>query len=374
MNILPYKRVTNGKTYECFCVYCNGKRKTFKTKTEAQSFIKNAAYAKEEGGRKAVEAYAEYGTAIVSAIETLKAANLNPRALEDAAREYVKRFKKTHATATLRQTAEAYYEYLTSNREVSTKRAAVQAIELFIGLAGESKIPTEIGNGDIAEAMKQIGAGRSNNTFNSILRRLKAFASWADRHDYPLTKDFFDNVERRQVAAKEPRFITIEEISRLIEEAKKFKFARGILAFLTLQFFAGLRTCEISALKPEDYHFHEEHPYIRVSRAKGASRGRRGRVVPLEPNCAVILRALYPFGYTPDFDLVTPAAITMCYKRAGINERHNIGRHSFITYHIAKYDDEQKTTTICGTSKDMAAVHYKGLATKAEADRYFRIV
>ena len=373
MNITTTTRTTKGRQYTYYSVYCNRQRKTFKTKSEAQAFIKNAAEVKEECGRKAASVFADHGADILSAIETLKAAGFSPDHLKRAAAEYVSRFAKKHANATLQQAADAYEEFLKANRMKSTKTVALQAVKLFIEQVGGDRLPSEIGNGEVVDAMEVIGEGRMNATFNSILHRLKAFVAWAVRRDYPIDGGMFDKVERKLVAAKEPRYIKMDEIKRLFTEAKNTANARQVLALLTIQYFAGIRTCEILALKPQDYHFHDETPFIRVSRAKGASKGRRGRVVPLEPNCAKILRALFPVGHAPLIDKDVVKAANTCYKKADIHDHHNIGRHSFITYHIAKYGDEQRTITTCGTSKDMAAFHYKGLATKSDADLYFNI-
>lgn len=373
MNITIVTRTAKGKAYSSYCVWYESRRHLFKTKAEAQAFIDNVNKVKEESGRKAASLFSEYGVDVLSAINILKEAGLTPKHLKRAAHEYVSRMSKKHSDATLQQIADAYAEYLKKNRAVSTETVARQAVKLFVEQIGGNRHPAEISNGEILDAMEAIAEGRMNATYNSILRRLKAFVSWAFRRDYPVSSGMFDHVERRYVAAKEPRFIKLDEIARLFAEAKKLPDARNVLAYFTLQYFAGLRTCEILALEPENYRFHEEAPCIRVSRTKGVSRGCRGRNVDLEPNCANILRKLFPKGYTPTITHETARIANKCYKMADITDHHNIGRHSFITYHVAKYCDEQRTVTLCGTSKDMAAFHYKGLATKSDADRYFSI-
>lgn len=50
-------------------------------------------------------------------------------------------------------------------------------------------------------------------------------------------------------------------------------------------------------------------------------------------------------------------------------------RHSFATYHLAKYSDPGKTSLLMGHEGSTALIyrHYRGLATKAEAERFFGI-
>jgi hypothetical protein len=58
----------------------------------------------------------------------------------------------------------------------------------------------------------------------------------------------------------------------------------------------------------------------------------------------------------------------------GIPARRNGLRHSFITYHMAMHANENLTSAEAGNSPQMIHEHYRALATKAEAEKWFNIV
>jgi hypothetical protein len=49
-------------------------------------------------------------------------------------------------------------------------------------------------------------------------------------------------------------------------------------------------------------------------------------------------------------------------------------RHSFCTYHFAAHANENQTAQQAGNSPAMIHAHYKGLATKADADKWFNVL
>jgi hypothetical protein len=48
-------------------------------------------------------------------------------------------------------------------------------------------------------------------------------------------------------------------------------------------------------------------------------------------------------------------------------------RHAFCTYHFAAHANENLTAAQAGNSPAMIHAHYKGLATKAEAEKWFNV-
>ena len=57
-----------------------------------------------------------------------------------------------------------------------------------------------------------------------------------------------------------------------------------------------------------------------------------------------------------------------------IPTRRNGLRHAFCTYHFALHANENLTAAQAGNSPAMIHAHYKGLATRAEAEAWFNIM
>jgi hypothetical protein len=56
-----------------------------------------------------------------------------------------------------------------------------------------------------------------------------------------------------------------------------------------------------------------------------------------------------------------------------IPSRRNGLRHGFVTYHFALHQNENLTAAQAGNSPAMIHAHYKGLATEAEAKKWFNV-
>ena len=56
-----------------------------------------------------------------------------------------------------------------------------------------------------------------------------------------------------------------------------------------------------------------------------------------------------------------------------IPSRRNGLRHGFVTYHFALHQNENTISAMAGNSPAMIHAHYKGLATKAEAEKWFAV-
>ena len=62
-----------------------------------------------------------------------------------------------------------------------------------------------------------------------------------------------------------------------------------------------------------------------------------------------------------------------CAKTSELTRKTNGLRHAFCTYHFALHANENLTAQQAGNSPAMIHAHYKGLATKAEAEKWFNV-
>ena len=140
-----------------------------------------------------------------------------------------------------------------------------------------------------------------------------------------------------------------------------------------LQGLAGLRLEEVLRL---DWHDVLGIPgHIEVSTSKSKTRQRR-----LVEICPALEQWLTPYrgmegkvgaqwqtvnGYVQAFIALR--------KALKIPSRRNGLRHGFVTYHYALHQNENSTAAQAGNSPAMIHTHYKGLATKAEAEKWFAV-
>lgn len=134
---------------------------------------------------------------------------------------------------------------------------------------------------------------------------------------------------------------------------------------------AGLRLQKAVRLTWEDVFRVEGH--VEVSQTKSKTRARR-----LVTCCPALAQWLAPYHgcsspiwvhclekFHADF-----GALRHSLK---IPARRNGLRHAFVTYHFALHANENLTAAEAGNSPAMIHAHYKGLATKSEAAKWFAV-
>jgi integrase len=143
---------------------------------------------------------------------------------------------------------------------------------------------------------------------------------------------------------------------------------RPVLAIAGL---AGLRGEEIMRLDWADVWRVEGHIEITARQAKTRQR----RLVEICPALAAWLEScrkttgkVYPAGVH-----VFQRGFVELRDSLKIPTRKNGLRHAFCTYHYALHANENLTAAQAGNSPAMIHAHYKGLATKAEAEKWFNV-
>jgi integrase len=138
---------------------------------------------------------------------------------------------------------------------------------------------------------------------------------------------------------------------------------------------AGLRTAEILRLTWEDIWRVAGH--IEITAGKSKTRARR--LVEVCPALAAWLQDFRQFTgmvctiTAKSTDVIWQQQFLALCDRAGVSRKRNGLRHAFCTYHYAAHSNENLTAATAGNSPAMIHGHYKGLATKAEAEKWFDI-
>ncbi len=214
----------------------------------------------------------------------------------------------------------------------------------------------------------------SARTRNGRRAVLGLFLKWCVRQDYLAANHRLLEANGMVHETYEPEaieFYTPAELAKLLKTASKKKKHRHLLPVIALCGLAGLRLQEAVRLTWEDVFRVNGH--IEVSRTKSKTRARR-----LVTACPALTKWLSPYRnctgpiwanglekYYSDFGALRESL--------KIPARRNGLRHGYVTYHFALHANENLTAAMAGNSPAMIHAHYKGLATKAEAEKWFKV-
>jgi len=197
------------------------------------------------------------------------------------------------------------------------------------------------------------------------------FMRWCARQDYlPQTHRLFeaDAMQREQLDTAATDFYRPGEFRALLQAAEG-----PMQAVIALQGLAGLRLEEALRLTWENVFSIPDHIEITAQNAKT-----RRRLVEI---CPALAAWLEPFrekeGRVWSQTATLNGYVSAFSRLRGplkIPSRRNGLRHAFCTYHYALHRNENLTAAQAGNSPAMIHQHYKGLATRAEAEKWFNVV
>jgi integrase len=211
---------------------------------------------------------------------------------------------------------------------------------------------------------------KSRNHYRAAVRQ---FLQWAVRKDYLTITHRLGEADglRRELADNgEIEFYTTNEFRALLETAEG-----PMRAMVAIGGLAGLRSAEILRLTWQDVFHVPGH--IEITAGKSKTRQRR-----LVEVCPALAAWLDPFRQkmgnvcpitAKSVDVIWQQQFLALCDRAGVSRKRNGLRHSFCSFHFAAYQNENLTAAQAGNSPAMIHGHYKGLATKAEAEKWFAV-
>jgi len=357
------KTKVNGRRYYCVTLPKLGggrKRRFFKDKAEAQTFLQMAEVQQENYGTAALS----ISDALrVEAIECSELLQPYGKSLRDAAKFYVAHLK---AVTGSRKVREIVADLLAARTADGMSRRYLGDLRVrlgrFVQSFGEEMIAA-ISASRIDEWLRGLGVGPV--TRNTFRRRLAVLFSFAKRRGY-VTENPVADVERAKERDTEIEILSVGELARLLECASS-----DMLPFWTIGAFAGLRRAEIERLTWSEVHFDADLIEVKASKAKTASR----RLVTIQPN---LRQWLAP--YRTRTGRVCPVnlqrKINDDRERAGLRSEwpQNALRHSFGSYHLARFNDAAKLALEMGNSPAAIFRHYRQLVKPKEAERYWYIV
>ena len=70
---------------------------------------------------------------------------------------------------------------------------------------------------------------------------------------------------------------------------------------------------------------------------------------------------------------IRPDTVRAAIKRSGVEWPSNVTRHSFVSYHLAKFENAGKTALEAGHSEQMLFAHYRELVTGERAEQFWNL-
>ena len=222
-------------------------------------------------------------------------------------------------------------------------------------------------------------SAKSRNHYRAAIRQ---FLQWAVRKDYltPMHRLLEADAMRHEHANNAPADLyTPQEFAALLAATKND--LRPLRSIIAIGGLAGLRTSELLRLDWADVWRVPGHIEITAGKAKTRQR-RLVEICPalaawLEPFRMLKTGSLWP-GHEVTFqqhfvELCQHATVKNKGKQIPVIRKTNGLRHAFCSFHYALYADENKTAQQAGNSPAMIHAHYKGLATKDEAKKWFSV-
>jgi integrase len=217
------------------------------------------------------------------------------------------------------------------------------------------------------------GLDKAPQTIANHFAIVRRFFNWCEKEEIITVRNPIIRAEKPKVPYTFPTTITPQEMSTFLAAAKQLpdeQDRRHMVAYLCIGGFAGLRTSEIQRLRWEDINWQGER--INVLKSK------RGL-----PRSVTILPALR--RHLEAFALESGPVFSLSFQReadlraeleklAGIELPHNCLRHSFASYHIAKWESYEQTAFQMGhTSPRVTRAKYIVVKDQAVAEQWWAL-
>lgn len=300
-----------------------------------------------------------YAEAIVAWEELGKVKS--PGGILEAVKFYIKHTSLTQGTWTIKEASAALEKKLTQlNRDERYRKG----LSWSYGRLAEDFPDTcihEISKSEILDWLEEEDFGLV--TRNNYIRDLKVLFNFAET-EKRLGMNPMKEIKREEVPDGEVCILNVRDTARVILAAMRLP---GMLVPTAIKFFAGLRTSEVRRLQWEEI----KRNSIVVLAKKAKTRSRRA--VTISDNLRSWLAKdrqksgpVFPSGrqWRTSFELLRVIS--------GINPwPRNCQRHSFGSYHLAKYKNENLTASEMGNSPEIIVRHYRAVVEDASETTRF---
>jgi integrase len=223
-----------------------------------------------------------------------------------------------------------------------------------------------------AETSKHL-SGKSRNNYRRAIGTLFNFAE--ARGYLPRGLGEMESVTLAKVQHTEIEIFRPDELAQVLEVANE-----KLIPFLTIGAFGGLRHAELQRLDWSEVRLDDGFIEVKASKAKTASR----RLVPIQDNLKRWLIPLHKAGgpiciyanMSKQLLWLSEAVDERLKKvdaTAGFAWKHNVLRHSFISYRVAQTQNVAQVALEAGNSPRVVFANYRELVRPADAAKWFLI-
>jgi site-specific recombinase XerD len=352
-------------------------RETFGTKEEAE---KRAAQIRAQVEREGAAAFNIPLPLRVEAAECSELLQPYNSSIREACRHYVDHVLKYRNAPTISDVvAKLIADAVAAGRREKTTTDLRYRLGAFAKTYGKRKL-SEIG-------LEELQAWSNDPTLSArsrrhMLTKLSQLYRYAEKRGW-CEKNIATYVARPDVPDGEPGFLTVEQCARLLERAPD----HDLLPYVALSLYAGIRVAELRRLTWEKVKLEQGVIIIDGAVAKTKSR----RIIDLNDTARAWLTicgkrtglVVDPINFRKRNDAMMRAAE---FGRPGTETKKekatstklepwpdNAMRHTAATYAYALTQDAIRVAAMLGHSPDVLHRHYRGLATKADAERFFAL-
>lgn len=261
---------------------------------------------------------------------------------------------------------------------VASKRASgrreryVDDLEWLLEAFASGREETPIASLTSADVSEWVAARYSAPWSVSTARsRLSTLFAFAARQGW-LAANPCDRLERITPSDEAPAILTVRQSARLLVFVRR-RHPRG-LAWFALALLAGIRPEECDRLTWDAVRLGESLPVVVVDAA--ASKVRRRRIVHLMPAAADWLQLAKDHGGELPLPHVTRRRILRAVRdRLGFAKwPQDVLRHTAASFLMAEWRDAGRVAAELGNSPNILLRHYRELVTRADAERFWRLV
>ena len=208
--------------------------------------------------------------------------------------------------------------------------------------------------------------GFEPKTVNNYIGHLNTLRNWIAKQNFEVGRFNPFDIEKIEIDADDPEIFAIEDVEPYLRAAIQVPEV-GLIVVLVL--LCGLRVSEAIHTTPKEFKLDKETPTVTVRGA--AAKKRQRRIIEITPNAVAWLKAAMAAGCVQP---ATEAQFIKARKSAKLQTAANVMRHSFCSYHVARFKNKNETAQAAGNSPQMIDEFYRELVAPEDAEKFFSIM